>query len=126
MSSSVLPEADSSDIACSSAYIFLARWRSLLSDMTLTLSSTSTLAMEGRPSLSTLDTLWESFFTRSRLLMTSSVASSDSHSALVTASPWPRLGGLVGLVTSVQELASSADTEMVGFLGMDIVYKSIS
>ena len=87
MLTSVLPEADSRDMACSSAYIFLALCRSLLSDMTLMLSSTSTLAMEGRPSLSTLDTLWESFFTRSRLLMTSSEASSDSHSALVAARP---------------------------------------
>ena len=120
---SVLPEADSSDMACSSAYIFLALWRSLLSEtrlVRLMLSSTSTLAIEGRPSLSTLDTRWESFFTLSRLLMTSSVASSDSHSVLVAASPAPRLGWLVGLVATSDQEPSSADTEMVGFLGGEI------
>jgi hypothetical protein len=56
-----------------------------------------------------LDTLCESFFTRSRLLRTSSVASSDTHSPFVAA----RLGG--GLATSDQEEASS-ETEIVGFL----------
>ena len=114
----MLPEADSSDMACSSAYIFLALWRSLLSEtrlVRLMLSSTSTLAMEGRPSLSTLDTRWESFFTLRRLFMTSSEASSDSHSVLVAARAAPRLGWAVGLVSSDQE-PSSAETEMVGFL----------
>ena len=79
------------------------------------LSSTSTLAMEGSPSLSTLETRWESFFTLSRLLITSSEASSDSHSVLVAARAAPRLGWAVGLVSSDQE-PSSAETEMVGFL----------
>ena len=114
----MLPEADSSDMACSSAYIFLALWRSLLSEtrlVRLMLSSTSTLAMEGSPSLSTLETRWESFFTLNRLLITSSEASSDSHSVLVAARAAPRLGWAVGLVSSDQE-PSSAETEMVGFL----------
>ena len=66
-----------------------------------------------------LETLWESFLTLSRLLRTSSLASSDSQASLVRASP---LVGLAlsgrGLVArSDQEPPSSADTEMVGALG---------
>ena len=34
-----------------------------------------------------LDTRWDNFFTRRRLLSTSSLASSDSHCSLVTSSP---------------------------------------
>ena len=81
---------------------WMLTWRSLLSERTLILSSV-TLAIDGIPSpgsrvryvvcsarcrqsashiLSTLDTLWDSFFTRSRSLKTSSLASVDSHS------PW--------------------------------------
>ena len=66
-----------------------------------------------------LDTLWESFLTLSRLLRTSSLASSDSQASLVRASPLVGLvlagGGLVA--RSDQEPPSSADTEMVGALG---------
>ena len=91
-------------MACSSAYIFLARWRSLLS---LAILRLSTLAIEGRPSLSTLDTRPDSFFTLSRLWSTSSLASSDFH-AWVAASP---PGGEFG-----SDQAESSDTEMVGFL----------